>query len=235
PPAAPGARAAAGGSSPSSAQPQAAASAVAAASEAATGVVATGGAASGSRAAAAPDRRPASYDDVEEDPRTVAAVARVSREVIRRAKVAEALNKRTVFVTNLPFKATEQEIRDCLGKAGDVKEVRLSRDKTTARPLGYGHVQFEAATTVTAAVEQCDKVELRGRVMRVAKAEPGVKVEFELPEELREEIKTLMRRKYEGMNLSALKDAWRKEHAGEKLDTAKFGFKNFSSAVKTIE
>ena len=45
---------------------------------------------------------------------------------------------------------------------------------------------------------------------------------------------------YEGKNISTIKDAWQKRHPGPdgkpgKLDTAKYGFKNFSMAMKTIQ
>merc|ERR1719277_297262 len=71
--------------------------------------------------------------------------------------------------------------------------------------------------------------------MRVTSASKSDKFQFELPEEIKSDIKGLIQEAYEGKNLSTIKDAWQKRHPGQKLDTCKFGFKNFSSAVKTIE
>lgn len=168
------------------------------------------------------------------DPGNADAAARCAKEAAMRARGVEGLNNRTLFVTNLSInKVTEQELRDWLGKCGVIRGIRLSRDKATTHLLGYAHVQFETPDSVAKAIQTCDKHELHGRVMRVTKQ--GQKLEFELPEEIKEDIRSLIREAYEGKNLSCLKDAWRKRHPGQVLDTAKWGFKNFSTAMKTIE
>ncbi|CAE7214942.1 RBM34 [Symbiodinium natans] len=163
------------------------------------------------------------------------AIARVAKDSERRARVAKATNARSVFITNLPFKAQEEEIRSWLGAAGEIKGLRLNRDKVTTKALGFGHVQFESSKAADAAVEQCDKVELHGRVMRVAPVAPNTKFQFELPQNIKEDLVGLIREAYEGKNISTIKDAWQKRHPGEKLDTSKWGFKNFSSSMKTLE
>lgn len=170
-----------------------------------------------------------------QDPKTAAAVDRVMREAIRQAKVNQALNKRRVFVTNLSFKVTEDDIRAWLAPAGEIADIKLSRDKATTHPLGFGHVLFTSAAGAKAAVEKCDKTELHGRVMRIAAAGTGQKLDFDLPTEIKEDIKNLMRDGYEGKNISCIKQYWQKRHDGTKLDTAKWGFKNFSGAMKTVE
>ncbi|CAE6932824.1 yghU [Symbiodinium sp. CCMP2456] len=196
-------------------------------------------------------RSAVSYEDVDEQPvpaeptaassdvvdqsRLQVAISRVAKDSERRARVAKATNSRSVFITNLPFKAQEEEIRSWLEKAGEIKGLRLNRDKVTTKALGFGHVQFESSQVADAAVEQCDKVELHGRVMRVAPVDPNTKFQFELPENIKEDLLGLMREAYEGKNISTIKDAWQKRHPGQKLDTAKWGFKNFSSSLKTLE
>merc|ERR1712187_708732 len=59
--------------------------------------------------------------------------------------------------------------------------------------------------------------------------------QFELPVNIREDIRGLVREAYEGKNISAIKDAWQKRHPGQKLDACKWGFKNFSHAMQTVE
>jgi len=178
---------------------------------------------------------PAASSDVVDQSRLQVAISRVAKDSERRARVAKATNSRSVFITNLPFKAQEEEIRSWLEKAGEIKGLRLNRDKVTTKALGFGHVQFESSQVADAAVEQCDKVELHGRVMRVAPVDPNTKFQFELPENIKEDLLGLMREAYEGKNISTIKDAWQKRHPGQKLDTAKWGFKNFSSSLKTLE
>eukprot|EP00930_Biecheleria_cincta_P065747 TRINITY_DN5162_c0_g1_i2.p1 TRINITY_DN5162_c0_g1~~TRINITY_DN5162_c0_g1_i2.p1 ORF type:complete len:563 (+),score=166.84 TRINITY_DN5162_c0_g1_i2:27-1691(+) len=204
------------------------------------------------------ERQPASYEDAEDDcvatgappaakevqpsaadvfqeERVTVALTRIAKDSARRVKVAKAVNARSVFITNLPFKATEEELRQWLAPGGTIKGLRLNRDKATTKSLGYGHVQFESAEAAEKVVAQCDKVELHGRVLRTALVTAGEKFQFELPEEIKEDIRALVKEAYEGMNISTIKDAWQKRHPGQKLDTSKWGFKNFSSAVKTIE
>jgi len=162
------------------------------------------------------------------------ALKRVTKDSQRRVKAAQAANARSVFITNLPFKAKEDEIRDWLGPAGDIKGLRLNRDKATTKALGYGHVQFSTPAAAENAVKQCDKIELHGRVMRVAPISDE-KFQFELPVEIKEDLRNLLHEAYEGKNISTIKDAWQKRHPGQKLNTTKWGFKNFSTALKTVE
>lgn len=166
--------------------------------------------------------------------RLAVALKRVTKDSQRRVKAAQAANARSVFITNLPFKAKEDEIRDWLGPAGDIKGLRLNRDKATTKALGYGHVQFASPEAAENAVKQCDKIELHGRVMRVAPISDE-KFQFELPEEIKDDLRSLLKEAYEGKNISTIKDAWQKRHPGQKLNTTKWGFKNFSTALKTLE
>lgn len=170
-----------------------------------------------------------------DDPKTAAAVLRVTREADRKAKVIEAQRARTLFITNLSFKITEQEIHDWLDKCGKIQHVHLSKDKATNRLLGFGHVMFDSTAAVLKAINSCDKFELRDRVMRVGLAKIGERLKFELPQNLQDDIRFLLNEALEGVNLSRIKDEWQKRHKGEKFDVAKFGFKNFSSAIETIE
>lgn len=170
----------------------------------------------------------------EPDAKAEASAKRFAKEAARRAKIAASVNARTVFITNLPFKVSETEISEWLVECGKIKRVRLSMDKGTSKPLGYAHVQFESAASVETAIAKYDRYDVQGRVVRVARVGKEAKCEFELPQELKDDIVALMKEKYEGMNISTIKDAWQKRHPGQKLDTHKFGFKNFSTAMKTI-
>lgn len=169
------------------------------------------------------------------DAKAEASAKRVAKEAARRSKIAASVNARTIFITNLPFKVTETEISDWLAECGKVKRVRLSMDKGTSKPLGYAHVQFESSASVDTAIQKYDRYDVRGRVVRVARVGKDAKCEFELPQELKDDIVALIREKYEGTNISTIKDAWQKRHPGQKLDTHKYGFKNFSTAMKTVQ
>ncbi|KAG8228835.1 hypothetical protein J437_LFUL008331 [Ladona fulva] len=72
-------------------------------------------------------------------------VAVKSKKEERNSKSIEKKNKNpyTVFVGNLPFTATPEEVKKHFEKAGNVKEVRLPQDKTTNRRRGFGYVQLK--------------------------------------------------------------------------------------------
>merc|ERR1712187_419106 len=107
--------------------------------------------------------------------------------------------------------------------------------KETSKNLGYAHVQYQTVEDAASAVELRDGKELKDRIVRIALAKKGEKFQFELPVNIREDIRGLEREAYEGKNISAIKDAWQKRHPGQKLDACKWGFKNFSHAMQTVE
>lgn len=167
--------------------------------------------------------------------RTEASIARGIKETARRERVNEAIAARSVFITNLSFKTTEKELRDFLGPCGEIRELHMSKDKVTSRALGYAHVKFDSPMSAEASLVRCDRKELNDRVIFVVLAKKGgERLQFELPQEIIDDIKALMQEAYEGKNLSTIKDAWRKRHDGKQLDTSRWGFKNFSTAVKSI-
>jgi len=92
---------------------------------------------------------------------------------------------KSIYVGNLPFSATEDEIRDLFGEHGEVKEVRMISDRETGRPRGFGFVRMDPAEA-DAAIEALNGTELGGRtcasmkrkivsllVVGVARAAPG--------------------------------------------------------------
>ena len=74
-----------------------------------------------------------------------------------------------LFVGNLPFSATEAEVRSLFEKQGAVLAVNLISDRDTGRPRGFGFVEMEDADAVKA-VQTLDGVDLGGRKLRVSEA-----------------------------------------------------------------
>ena len=72
----------------------------------------------------------------------------------------------TMFVKNLPFRATEDSIYSLFGDG--VKSVRLPTDRETGRVKGFGYVEFSSAGSLDAAVGK--SWELEGRELHVDKA-----------------------------------------------------------------
>ena len=74
-----------------------------------------------------------------------------------------------LFVGNLPFTATEDELRGLFEKQGNVLAVNLISDRDTGRPRGFGFVEMEDSDAAKA-VQALDGAELGGRKLRVSEA-----------------------------------------------------------------
>ncbi len=73
-----------------------------------------------------------------------------------------------LYVGNLPFSATEDEVRDLFAQHGTVVSVNLINDRDTGRPRGFGFVEMDDHT---AAMSALDGYEMNGRNLRVNVAE----------------------------------------------------------------
>jgi len=78
---------------------------------------------------------------------------------------------KSIYVGNLPWSATEEEIRDLFSQFGDVSSVKLVSDRETGRPRGFGFVEMEDAAAAKA-VEALEGSEFGGRTLRVNEAKP---------------------------------------------------------------
>jgi len=78
---------------------------------------------------------------------------------------------KTIYVGNLPFSATEDEVRDLFGQHGTVHSVKLITDRETGRPRGFGFVDMEDEDG-DKAISALDGAEMGGRNLRVSPARP---------------------------------------------------------------
>ncbi len=74
-----------------------------------------------------------------------------------------------IYVGNLPFTATEDDVRGLFAGHGTVHAVRLINDRATGRPRGFGFVDMDPEEAA-AAIEALDGTELGGRSLRVNEA-----------------------------------------------------------------
>ena len=74
-----------------------------------------------------------------------------------------------IYVGNLPFSATEDEIRTLFAEHGEVDTVELLTDRETGRPRGFGFVQMDDEGAGKA-IEALDGQEVGGRPLRVNEA-----------------------------------------------------------------
>jgi RNA recognition motif-containing protein len=78
----------------------------------------------------------------------------------------------SIYVGNLSYDVTEDNLREVFTEYGNVKRVQLPTDRETGRLRGFAFVEMETDTEETAAIEALDGAEWMGRSMKVNKAKP---------------------------------------------------------------
>src|SRR5438309_11453112 len=75
-----------------------------------------------------------------------------------------------IYVGNLPFSASESEIRELFAQHGTVESVSVITDRDTGRPRGFGFVEMSRADA-SRAIQNLNGKELGGRPLRVNEAQ----------------------------------------------------------------
>jgi cold-inducible RNA-binding protein len=75
-----------------------------------------------------------------------------------------------IYVGNLPFTATEAEVRELFAAHGTVESVTLPIDRDSGRPRGFGFVQMSSADSARA-IQAVNGQNLGGRPLRVNEAQ----------------------------------------------------------------
>ena len=75
-----------------------------------------------------------------------------------------------IYVGNLPFSATEEQVRTLFGTHGNVQSVNLINDRETGRPRGFGFVEI-SDEGLAPAIKALDGFEMDGRALKVNQAE----------------------------------------------------------------
>jgi RNA recognition motif-containing protein len=78
---------------------------------------------------------------------------------------------KSIYVGNLPFTATEDEIRNLFARYGNVSSVKLVSDRDTGRPRGFGFVEMEDDTAAANAIRELNGKDLGGRSLRINEAQ----------------------------------------------------------------
>lgn len=77
-----------------------------------------------------------------------------------------------IYVRNLNFSLTEDELRQVFAQFGAVDSVKIIKDKFTGRAKGFGFVEMPNESEGLAAIEKLNGTDVKGRNMFVDKANP---------------------------------------------------------------
>jgi RNA recognition motif-containing protein len=78
----------------------------------------------------------------------------------------------TIYIGNLSYEATEEDLRTVFADYGTVKRVVLPTDRETGRMRGFAFVEMVDDAQEDSAISELDGAEWMGRQLRVNKARP---------------------------------------------------------------
>ncbi len=78
----------------------------------------------------------------------------------------------SIYVGNLSYQASEEDINQVFAEYGSVQRVHLPTDRDTGRLRGFAFVEMESSTQEEAAISSLDGAEWMGRVLKVNPAKP---------------------------------------------------------------
>jgi len=76
-----------------------------------------------------------------------------------------------IYIGNLPFSSTEDELRAVFERHGRVESVNVIMDRDSGRPRGFAFVEMDEASAADDAIRALDGSELGGRSIRVNEAQ----------------------------------------------------------------
>jgi RNA recognition motif-containing protein len=77
-----------------------------------------------------------------------------------------------IYVGNLAYSVTEDELRDAFGAYGEISSVSLISDKFTGQSKGFGFVEMPNNSEADAAIKALNETALKGRNIKVNQAKP---------------------------------------------------------------
>ena len=80
--------------------------------------------------------------------------------------------EKKLYVGNISFQATEDDIRGLFSKSGEVESVKIITDQFTGKPKGFGFVEMTTEEDAAKAIESLNGTTFMERPITVAEAKP---------------------------------------------------------------
>lgn len=81
-----------------------------------------------------------------------------------------------IYVSNIPYTATDEQMRDAFAQFGTVTSARIIRDRMTGRSRGFGFVEMSSDEEGRKAIESLNGAEMAGRKINAREARPREEV-----------------------------------------------------------
>jgi RNA recognition motif-containing protein len=77
-----------------------------------------------------------------------------------------------IYVGNLPYNLTDEELRSAFAAFGNVTSAKIIMDKYSGRSKGFGFVEMDNDSEAEEAIKKLDNSDMKGRNLRVNQAKP---------------------------------------------------------------
>ncbi|GMT49924.1 MAG: RNA-binding protein [bacterium] len=77
-----------------------------------------------------------------------------------------------IYVGNLPYSATEDDLKGVFAEFGEVASVTLITDKFSGQSKGFGFIEMPNDTEADVAIKELNESDLKGRNIKVNQAKP---------------------------------------------------------------
>ena len=77
-----------------------------------------------------------------------------------------------IYVGNLSYETTEEDLQQAFEGFGQVESVNVIKDKYSGRSKGFGFVEMPAKDEAQSAINELNDTELKGRTLKVNEARP---------------------------------------------------------------
>ena len=79
-----------------------------------------------------------------------------------------------IFVGNIPFSSTEDELQSLFAQHGEVSSVKIIKDRETGRSRGFAFVSMSNDSEANQAIDKLNNFEMNGRPIKVNQSRPKV-------------------------------------------------------------
>lgn len=97
---------------------------------------------------------------------------RVAGQLVTSAREGLAAMGRRLYVGNLPYKCTDEDLTELFSRAGAVDNVRVMRDQATGRARGFAFVEMVSDDDAQKAINEFHQYQMDGRALVVNEARP---------------------------------------------------------------
>jgi RNA recognition motif-containing protein len=77
-----------------------------------------------------------------------------------------------IYVGNLPYNATEEQLRNMFSQHGEVSSASIIKDRDTGRSKGFGFVEMPDDSAAEEAIQALNESDMNGRNIKVNQARP---------------------------------------------------------------